>query len=203
MLPQQFQQPEMTNKFNAFMEKAGWPIVTIVCTMIATLAGLVWVGSIHILNFNWLMLVLGIIIVLVAIFSVYSSHRTKRLQQSKYEKDLAALRKEFHALQRNFTDMAEHEFNRLNSMFVGYTVKNAEEQNERLEEMRKQLIEKIVDAENGMDSSIKNAQTIFSSSVKSYEIAVNLYSQQLVQTVKRVDGLEEQLRKISLLESEE
>ncbi len=205
MLPQQlFQQPESPNKVSTFMDKAVWPtVVIIVGTPIAAVIGAIWLGSIHILNFNWLMLGLGFIMVFVAIFFAWYSHRTRVLLQNKYNNDIAALRKEFYALQRNFIDAANNEFNRLNSWSVDYTLANAKEQNERLEEMKKQLVEKIKDAENGMDSGIKNAQSIFSGSVKSYEVAVGLYKQQLIQTVKRMDALEEQLRKNSSPESQE
>jgi hypothetical protein len=72
-----------------------------------------------------------------------------------------------------------------------------------MEVIKKQLMEKIMDAENGMDSGIKNAQTIFSGSVKSYEVSVEQYAQQLIQTWKRIDALEEQLRKNSSPESQE
>ena len=201
-LPQQFQQPEPPSKISTFMDKAVWPIVvTVVGSSVAAVIGAVWLGSIHILNFNWLMLVLGVIMVFLTFFFAWYSHRTRVLLQSKYNNDIAALRKEFYALQQNFIDMANNEFNRLNSWSTDYTLKNAEAQNERFEEMKKQLTEKIMDAKSEMDISIKNAQNIFSGSVKSYETAVDLYKKQVIQTVKRMDVLEEQLRKNSSPES--
>lgn len=204
MLSQQFQQPVPPNKVSTFMDKAVWPTIAIIVgTPIAAFIGAIWLGSIHILDFNWLMLGLGLIMILLTSCFAWYSHRTRVVLQNKYDNDVTALKREYYAFRQNFTDMVNHEFNRLNIMFTGYTQANATEQNERLEEMKKQLIEKIKDAETGMDSDIKNAQTIFSGAVQSYGIAVDQYSQQLIQAVKRIDALEEQLRKIPSPESQE
>jgi len=203
MLPQQLQQPEPQNKVNTFMEKAGWSVLSTVLGGIIVFVITVWLGKIQVVNFTWLMLVLGILMVIITIFSVWYSQRTRLLLQKKYHNDLVALRREFRGLQTNFTDMTRDEFNRLNEAFTAYTRKNAEEQTERLEDMRKQLFEKISDAKIGMEGSISNATTMFSSAVKSYERAVELYKEQYLQIARRMDALEEQLRKESVPESKE
>lgn len=204
MLSQQlFQQPEPPTKVSKFMDKAGWPIVVgIASTTISAVIIAIWLGGIHILSFTWLMLVLGLIMVFVACFIVWYSYKTRVSLQNQHDKDINALTKEFYALQRNFIDAINNELNRSNEWRISYSQANAKEQNERIEEIKKQLNEKIADAENRMDGRITNVLNTFSGAVQSYEVAVDSCKQHLFQTEKRMDALEEQLRKNSSAESQ-
>ena len=70
MMPQQFQRPEPPNKVNAFMEKAGWPIITLtIGTVLAAIIIAVWIGKIQVLNFDWLMLLLALVLLAITFFS--------------------------------------------------------------------------------------------------------------------------------------
>jgi ABC-type transport system involved in cytochrome bd biosynthesis fused ATPase/permease subunit len=202
MLTQQFQHPEPPNKANTFMEKAGWPIITIaIGTVLATIIGAVLLGKIQVLNFNWLMLGLGFIMVMVTIFLIWHYLRAVRKLQEEYQANLTALQKENLKFKNELRELYNQKTAHWNNWAVDYTQANMKEQNERLEGMEKRLIEKITDAKNGMDGSIKNAQTLFSGAVNSYERAVDLYREQLLQTVKQIKTLEERLEKESLPES--
>ena len=68
-MPQQFQRPEPPNKVNAFMEKAGWPIITLtIGTVLAAIIIAVWIGKIQVLNFDWLMLLFVLILLAITFF---------------------------------------------------------------------------------------------------------------------------------------
>jgi hypothetical protein len=69
------------------------------------------------------------------------------------------------------------------------------DQKERAEELKRQCMEAISDAELRLDVSVKNAQAIFSGAVESQRITVDLYGQQLIHALKRMEALEERLRK--------
>jgi hypothetical protein len=67
------------------------------------------------------------------------------------------------------------------------------EQKERAEELKGQCMEAISDAELRLDVGVKNAQSIFSGAVESQRITVDLYGQQLIRALKRMEALEERL----------
>ena len=77
---------------------------------------------------------------------------------------------------------------------VDFTRKNMEEQNARHEELKRQCMEAILDA-NRMDSNIKTAQSLFSGAVKSQRFAVELYAEQLIHAQRQMQALEERLRR--------
>jgi hypothetical protein len=55
-----FQQPESPNRVNTFMDKFGLPIITLtIGTVLAAIIIAIWVGNIRVVDFNWLMLILG------------------------------------------------------------------------------------------------------------------------------------------------
>ncbi len=157
MMSQQFQQPEPPNNFKTLMKDVGWPTIVGIIVFVAT----IWIGKIQIINFNWLMLILGIIMFVITIFFVWYSRRTREKLQSKHHDDLAALKKEFRAFQDNYRDMVNQEFNRLNEWAINYSQANAKEQKERLEELKKQLTEQIGDVNTSLTTSIKNNYTHF------------------------------------------
>ena len=78
-----------------------------------------------------------------------------------------------------------------------------EEQNKRHEDLKRQCMDAISDAENRMDSSIKNAQTIFTGAVESQRRAVDTYGEQLIHAQKQMNELEQRFRKELSLPDEE
>lgn len=196
MLPQQFQQSEPSKGFNNYKDF----LLIIAGVLGALIAGII-LGTTHVISFDWLILFVAFIMLGITIFFVRYSIKTRRMLQEKYQADLAALRKDFVGLQNNFTSAATHEFDRLNNMFINNTSKNEEEQDKRFEAMEKRLTEKITDAANGMDVSVKNALSIFSGAVQSYDNVVESYKQELLRALKRMDAPEERFREESLPES--
>ncbi len=189
MMSQQFQQPEPPNKVKTFMKDVGRPILTPTIAGIIVFVATVWIGKIQIINFNWLMLLLALIQVIITVFLVWYCLSAIGKLQEKYQADVAGLRKEYKDYMAAYREYVDQEIIRWNER----EQVNAKEQKERLEEVKKQLAENIRDAENRMDSKITSAQSIFSSSVQSYKVAVDSCKDYLFQTMKRMDTLEERL----------
>jgi hypothetical protein len=82
MLPQQFQQTEPPNKVNTFIDKFGLPIITLtIGTVLAAIIIAVLVGNIHIVDFNWLMFILGCTMFVVLIYFAWYSVGTRKILQ--------------------------------------------------------------------------------------------------------------------------
>lgn len=191
MMLQQFQQPEPPNKVNKFMEKAGWPIITIaIGTALATIIGAVLLGKIQVLDFNWLMLLLVLVLVVITIFFMMYNLRTRSKLQRQYQADVAALRKEFRAFQDNFRDMINQEFNRLNEWAASYSQANAKEQAERLEEAKKEYLEAINDAKTSLTSGMANNQTLWQQWITSH---ANAHRWEQERYKQQLEALEEKL----------
>src|SRR5260370_34061853 len=138
------------------MEKGGWSIITIVCTMIATIAGLVWVGNIYILDFTWLILILGIIMFAITISSVQYSRRTRKMLQNKYQEDVAALRNDNRAFKDEFRQYYKEETERSHEFEINFSQAIAKEQKERLEAVRNEFQQAITDAKEELRTPIQN-----------------------------------------------
>lgn len=188
------QLPTSPSKFNVFMEKFAWPTVTLtIGTVLAAVMIAIWLGKIQVINFDWLVLVLVGIMLGITVFFVWYSIRTKQKLQEQYKKDIADIKRNVQTFKNDYRRIREEETHHWNEWAVSFSQASAKEQTERLEEVKKQLAENIRDAENRMDSKITSAQSIFSSSVQSYKVAVDSYKDYLFQTMKRMDTLEERL----------
>jgi hypothetical protein len=94
------QQLELSNKVNIFMEKIGWPIITLaVGTALASIIVAIWFGKVQVVDFNWIMLILGCLMFGITVFFAWYSIRRQHILQKKYEEDLAAIKAEFLAHQ--------------------------------------------------------------------------------------------------------
>jgi len=176
------------------MEKFAWPTVTLtIGTVLAAVMIAIWLGKIQVINFDWLVLVLVGIMLGITVFFVWYSIRTKQKLQEQYKKDIADIKRNVQTFKNDYRRIREEETHHWNEWAVSFSQASAKEQTERLEEVKKQLAENIRDAENRMDSKITSAQSIFSSSVQSYKVAVDSYKDYLFQTMKRMDTLEERL----------
>src|SRR5216684_8791619 len=76
--------------------------------------------------------------------------------------------------------MREDETRGWHEWSISFSARTDKEHRERTEELKRQCMEAIHDAEQRLDGSVKNAQSIFSGSVQSFTIAVDLYGQQLI-----------------------
>src|SRR6266849_3913247 len=178
------QLPTSPSKFNVFMEKFAWPTVTLtIGTVLAAVMIATWLGKIQVINFDWLVLVLVGIMLGITVFFVWYSIRTKQKLQEQYKKDIADIKRNVQTFKNDYRRIREEETHHWNEWAVSFSQASAKEQTERLEEVKKQLAENIRDAENRMDSKITSAQSIFSSSVQSYKVAVDSYKDYLFQTM--------------------
>lgn len=103
MMPQQFNlKPQ--SKFDGFMEKYALPILIVV---IGTVLSAIFLGKIVIVDFSWLMLGLGSLMILIAGYYIRYSIRTRRELQEQYEKDIADLRQEVTAAKNEYWKLVQ------------------------------------------------------------------------------------------------
>ncbi|MGB8343933.1 MAG: hypothetical protein WCD86_03560 [Ktedonobacteraceae bacterium] len=177
------------------MEQVGWQLILLLATIIAALVAAIILGTTHVIGFNWIILILVGIIFAIMIFCVWYTFRTRQKSQEQYNEDIADIRKDVLSFKEDIRQMREKETHDWHEWAVSFSQQVAKEHKDHTEELKQQCMEAIHDAENRMDSNIKNAQTIFSGAVDSYNRAVDLYGQQLIYAQKQMEALEERLRK--------
>jgi biopolymer transport protein ExbB/TolQ len=203
-MQQMFPQVEPPSKFTIFMEKFAWPTITlIVGTVLAAVIIAIWLGKIQIVDFSWIMLIAAFVMLVITVSFAWYSVRTRKKLQEQYDEDRAALYTDYRQFKENWRNFFDNEKFRWDDFAVNFTRKNMEEQNKRHEELKKQCMDAIADAENRMDSSIKNVQTIFTGAVESQRRAVDTYGEQLIHAQKQMNELEQRLRKELSLPDEE
>ena len=210
-MQQMFPQLEPPKPDKPFMDKAGWQLVIIAVSFFAGILGTimvsVWQGTTHLIDVNWFVVIVGVILVIIMIgtivFCVWYAFITRKKLYEQYNKDRAAYKEEWQRFQGTWHTYFEKERFRWDDFAVDFTRKNMEEQNKRHEELKKQYMDAIADAETRMDSSIKNAQTIFTGAVESQRRAVDTYGEQLIHAQKQMEKLEQRLRKELSLPDEE
>lgn len=190
-MPQMFPQLEPPSKSNT-TKKVDWSgIIGLLGAIIGFVS--IILGTIHIIDFNWLMTILGCVMLVITIFIVIDNRRTKRRFQEQYNKDLASSQAEYQKFRQHWESYFDNERFRWDDWAVDFSRQSGKEHRERTEELKLQCMEAISDAEQRIDSNIKNAQSIFTSSVKSYELVVDQYRQQLINAMRRIDALEKRL----------
>lgn len=168
------------------------PIALVIATFIGTIIGAIIsaliLGITHIIDFNWIMLIIGcILFVIVGCFIWYSFRRGQR--------DRARAYAEWQQFKENWESFFRNERSRLDAWTTSYAADREKEYAERYEELKRECMKAIQDAEQRLDVSTKNALSIFKGSVDSYQIAVDLYGQQLIHAQKHMQALEERLRR--------
>ena len=173
MMSQQFHQPEPPNKVKTFMKDIGWPFIiltvgTALATVIATVIVTVWIGKTQILNFNWLILVLALALIVITASFAWYNVRTRRILQKKYQEDIDTMKKDLVAFKDEYRQLVQQEIGRSNGWKISYSLKNAQEQTERLEEVRKEYLEAINDVKTSLTSGMANNQTLWQQWITSH-----------------------------------
>ncbi len=185
------EQKEPTSKFNAFMKNAGWQIVSNIVVFVLT----VWLLKIHILDFNWLMVILALIMVAITIFVLWYSLRTRSILQTQYqvnvatmkqqyEENIATMKQQVSQFKDEYWQLINQEIKRSEEWKVTFVTVNTKEQNERLEEIRHECLEAIRDAKNAFDSRIINTETNFIGAVNSRDRALDSQTQCLLDILR-------------------
>ena len=186
--------PTPPSKFDIFIEKFAWPTITlIVGTVLAAVIIAIWLGKIQVVDFSWIMLILGCLIVGTTIFCFWYSITTRHKLQEQYNKNIAAIKKDNLTFKTDIRRMRGEETHNWQEWAIFFSKQADKEHRERTEELKKQCMEAISDAKRDLDVSVKNAQSIFAGAVESNKIAVDSYKDYLFQTMKRMDTLEERL----------
>jgi hypothetical protein len=194
-------EPQKTDK--VFMDKAGWQLLTLVATVVTALIADIILGTAHVIDFNWFVVIIVVIMLAIMSFCIWYTFRTRQKLYEQYNNDRAAYREEWQRFKETWYTYFENERFRWDDFAINFSRKNMEEQNKRHEELKRQCLEAIAGAENRMDSSIKNAQTIFTGAVESQRRAVDTYGEQLIHAQKQMGELEQRLRKELSLPDEE
>ncbi|HYU74094.1 MAG TPA: hypothetical protein VEL31_15580 [Ktedonobacteraceae bacterium] len=185
------------------MEQAGWPIITAAVSGIIVFITTVWIVKVQVVNFSWAMLIFGCIMIGITAFCVWYSFRTRQRLQGKYQEDLAALRKEFRVTQDNFRDMISQESNRLNEWTISFSQASDKEHRERTDELKRQCMETIHDAEQRLDVSVKNSMSLYKDTQETARIIIDQYREQLIITQRKVDALEKSIKEVLQREDKE
>jgi ABC-type transport system involved in cytochrome bd biosynthesis fused ATPase/permease subunit len=186
MMSQQFQQPEPPNKVKTFMKDVGWPILTPTIAGIIVFVATIWIGKIQIINFNWLMLLLALIQVIITVFLIWYCLRIIGKLQEKYQADEAGLRKEYKDYMAAYREYVDQEIIRWNERGQA----NSKEQEERLEKVKRECLEASGDVKTELTSWIQNNQTLWTQWTNSHANA-HKWEQQCYQEQLKV--LEEKL----------
>src|SRR5437762_3063247 len=119
-MQQLFQQPEPPKKSGNLLKEIISPAIAAALGGIIVFITTVWIVKVQVVDFSWVMLIVGCILLGITAFCIWYSITTRQRLQEKYQEDLAALRKEFRAAQDNFRDMISQESNRLNEWASSY-----------------------------------------------------------------------------------
>ena len=207
-----FEAPNLkpSSKFDKLMEKYALPIFIVA---IGSILSAVLLGKILIVEFNWLMLGLGIALACIVGYYVRYAIRTKKdfetyivSLRDEHDKQIAAMRQEVKAskdeywkLVQDNTQIAEEWRENFRQSYQKEKELSAREQKERLEEVEKQFSAHIENANTGLSTWIKNNYSLFGDWTQAHAVShreeQKLYKQQL-------KALEEKLTEKQVSESD-
>src|SRR5713101_8568057 len=202
-MQQMFPQLEPPNNDKAFMDKVGWQLILLFATFVAALIAAIILGTTHVIGFDWIVTILVGIMLGIMVFCVWYTFRTREKLQEQCNKDIAAIKNDVLTFKNAIRHMREDETHQWNEWAISFSAQTDKEHRERTEELKRQCMEAIHDAELRLDVSVKNAQSVFSGAVESNRVAVDLYGQQLIHAQNQMAALEERLRKEHPPENEE
>ena len=148
------------SKFDKLMEKYALPILIVV---IGTILSSVFLGKILIVDFNWLMLGLSIIIAFIVGYYVRYSIRTKKdfekyivSLKDEHDKQIAAMRQEVQTSKSDYWKLVQDNTQLSEEWRENFRRAYAQEQQERLETVRKEFQQAIADAKEELRTPIQN-----------------------------------------------
>lgn len=196
-MQQMFPQVEPPNRSNS-MKFIGSPFTLLIATLVGTVIGAIIsamiLGTAHIIDFSWLMLILGCVTLAIMGTFIWASYIIIRTIQEQYQRDVAAMNADKLAFKDEMRKLVTDGIARLEEWKISYANQNAKEQKEHFDKLAKQCMEAIADAESRMDSSVKGVRDVFSGAVDSNNRAVKLYGEQLIHALNQMKALEERLR---------
>lgn len=170
-------------------------IILVLATVVGTIIGAIILGTTHIIGFDWIVAILVGIMLGVMIFCIWYTFRTRQRLQERYDRDHAAFKDEWQTFKQVWQSYFNNEQDRLDKWALSYAADREKEYQQRYEELKRQCMEAIHDAELRMDAAIKSAQSLFSSAVESERYAVELYGRQLIHAQEQMLALEERLKR--------
>lgn len=195
-------QIEPPNKSNS-MKEVGWPSILAVITLLGSIIGTIYLGTTHLVDFNWLTVILGCLMLGITVFFAWYSIRTRQKLYALYNKDRTNSQAEYLKFRQQWENYFTNEISRWNTWAVDFSKQSDKEHRERTEELKRQCMEAIGDAERRLDNSIKYSQSMFTSAAETCGIIVDQYHDQLIKLMKEMDTLKKQLDEHTKLENEE
>jgi len=130
---QMYPQGQPPNK--TFMEQAGWQLIIISVAFIAGITGTIivgiWQGTTHVIDFNWLVLILVDIMFGIMVFSVWYTFRTREKLQEQYNKNIAAINNDVLTFKNDIRHMREDETHQWNEWAISFSAQTDKEHRER------------------------------------------------------------------------
>lgn len=168
-------------------------IIPVLATLVGAIIGAIILGTTHVIGFDWIVAILVGIMFGIMLYCIWYTFRTRQKLQEQYNKELAALQEDNQRFKQNWQIYFDNEKFRWDEWAVSFSQAVDKEHKERTEELKRQCIEAIRIAEQQLDITVKNAQSLFKGAVESYDFAVNSYKEQLFQVQKQIQALEERL----------
>ncbi len=145
--PQQTQQKKRSSLYTFL--KSAWPVLSLILVGIIVYFFTDWIGKIHIVNFDWLVLGLVIVMGCIVAFFIGYSFKTRDMFQDQYEKDITALRQETENMkaehlkiiqsERNLFDQWQQRVNEANEQKAKHYEKLIGEQQQAIENIKQEL----------------------------------------------------------------
>lgn len=138
-------EPQKTDK--AFMDKVGWQLIIVLATMVAALIAAIILGTTHVIGFNWIVAILVGIMFVIMLYCVFFTFRTREKLREQYNKDIAAIKNDELTFKNDIRHMREDETHQWNEWAISFSAQADKEHRERTEELKRQCMEAIHDAE--------------------------------------------------------
>ena len=174
------------------MSIVGSPLTLVIATLVGTIIGAIIsaiiLGTAHLIDFSWIMLIMGCMLLATTVFFVWYSIRKGR-------RDRAELHADYQQFKENWESYFKNELSRWDKWAITYATDREKDYMAYAEELKRQCMEAIHDAEQRLDVTVKNAQSLFKGAVESQQRAVELYAEQLTHAQMQMQALEERPRK--------
>lgn len=186
------------------MKNASLPIILIIASLLGSLIAALILGTTHIIDFNWFVVIVVVIMLAIMGFCVWYIFRTKQKFQEQYDRDRADLLAEYQQFKQNWQAYFANERDRWDKWAIAYSQDREKEYKEQSEELKRQCMEAIDGVKNGFAGQLDNTKIIFTNAVRSYDGALDSQKQYLMDVLHtEMKELEQRLRKELSLPDEE
>jgi hypothetical protein len=193
-MQEMFPQEEPPTRSNT-MKFVSSPITLVIATLVGTIIGAiisaVILGTAHIIDFSWIMLILGCLMLGILILFIWDNYRMRKQFHEQNNKDSTAHQAEWQQFKENWESFFSNERSRLDKWAISYAADREKEYKERYEELKRQCMEAIHGAELRLDVSMKNSMSQYKTAQETTGIIIDQYREQLIHEMRRLDAIED------------